>query len=108
MATRGAGYRPSGQHFDPTRLRATDEMVGHVPPYVHDRGDANAGLGQVEGGKPGRIIRGDDRSEARRVGKECVSTCRSRWSPYTYNKNTETLKKQRNKDANTKNRIIKN
>src|SRR3546814_9271006 len=22
------------------------------------------------------------RSEARRVGKECVSTCRSRWSPY--------------------------
>src|SRR3546814_13468085 len=22
------------------------------------------------------------RSEARRVGKECVSTCRARWSPY--------------------------
>src|SRR3546814_15251475 len=26
------------------------------------------------------IARG--RSEERRVGKECVSTCRSRWSPY--------------------------
>src|SRR3546814_20310913 len=26
--------------------------------------------------------RADDRSEERRVGKECVSTCRSRWSPY--------------------------
>src|SRR3546814_11760194 len=26
------------------------------------------------------------RSEERRVGKECVSTCRSRWSPYTYKK----------------------
>src|SRR3546814_7666842 len=25
---------------------------------------------------------GDQRSEERRVGKECVSTCRSRWSPY--------------------------
>src|SRR3546814_6126110 len=25
---------------------------------------------------------GGDRSEERRVGKECVSTCRSRWSPY--------------------------
>src|SRR3546814_16449965 len=25
---------------------------------------------------------GVERSEARRVGKECVSTCRSRWSPY--------------------------
>src|SRR3546814_19444935 len=24
----------------------------------------------------------DDRSEERRVGKECVSTCRSRWWPY--------------------------
>src|SRR3546814_9108054 len=25
---------------------------------------------------------GGKRSEERRVGKECVSTCRSRWSPY--------------------------
>src|SRR3546814_19304416 len=24
----------------------------------------------------------EDRSEERRVGKECVSTCRYRWSPY--------------------------
>src|SRR3546814_1634626 len=33
----------------------------------------------------GRAVRHalvDDRSEERRVGKECVSTCRSRWSPY--------------------------
>src|SRR3546814_14738625 len=36
-----------------------------------------------------RIVAGEDvrvevpiRSEERRVGKECVSTCRSRWSPY--------------------------
>src|SRR3546814_14023898 len=29
------------------------------------------------------------RSEERRVGKECVSTCRSRWSPYHYNKKQE-------------------
>src|SRR3546814_13225933 len=27
-------------------------------------------------------LRGVSRSEERRVGKECVSTCRSRWSPY--------------------------
>src|SRR3546814_14594450 len=26
------------------------------------------------------------RSDERRVGKECVSTCRSRWSPYPYKK----------------------
>src|SRR3546814_13395467 len=31
------------------------------------------------------VLRDEDslhRSEERRVGKECVSTCRSRWSPY--------------------------
>src|SRR3546814_11694255 len=28
------------------------------------------------------------RSEERRVGKECVSTCRSRWWPYHYKKKT--------------------
>src|SRR3546814_15254577 len=30
------------------------------------------------------VLIGDhwDRSEERRVGKECVSTCRSRWTPY--------------------------
>src|SRR3546814_17925104 len=32
------------------------------------------------------------RSEERRVGKECVSTCRSRWSPYHSKQNiTKTL-----------------
>src|SRR3546814_5314015 len=30
------------------------------------------------------------RSEERRVGKECVSTCRSRWSPYPYKKKCST------------------
>src|SRR3546814_17204868 len=47
----------------------------------------------------------DARSEERRVGKECVSTCRSRWPPYHYKKKkhvyrtfitenkTETIKK---------------
>src|SRR3546814_1820576 len=29
-----------------------------------------------------RTLRDICRSEERRVGKECVSTCRSRWSPY--------------------------
>ena len=33
-------------------------------------------------GKPARLGNAGVRSEERRVGKECVSTCRSRWSPY--------------------------
>src|SRR3546814_6141005 len=34
------------------------------------------------GEKTALIWESDDRPEERRVGKECVSTCRSRWSPY--------------------------
>src|SRR3546814_5448713 len=33
------------------------------------------------------------RSEERRVGKECVSTCRSRWSPYHSKKKKNISKK---------------
>src|SRR3546814_15627425 len=35
------------------------------------------------------------RSEERRVGKECVSTCRSRWSPYHEKKKKEREKRER-------------
>src|SRR3546814_4906033 len=31
---------------------------------------------------PSQVPVANQRSEERRVGKECVSTCRSRWSPY--------------------------
>src|SRR3546814_20723195 len=31
---------------------------------------------------PGQLFEKGSRSEERRVGKECVSTCRSRWAPY--------------------------
>src|SRR3546814_18614194 len=36
------------------------------------------------------VTQWDMRSEERRVGKECVSTCRSRWSPYHAKKKTIT------------------
>src|SRR3546814_20505667 len=36
-----------------------------------------------------------NRSEERRVGKECVSTCRSRWSPY-HSKKKKNTKQQDN------------
>src|SRR3546814_19939261 len=35
-----------------------------------------------EGGAVQIVVDEATRSEERRVGKECVSTCRSRWSPY--------------------------
>src|SRR3546814_18982411 len=41
-------------------------------------------LTMVETGLPSFSNCSAQRSEERRVGKECVSTCRSRWSPYHY------------------------
>src|SRR3546814_6811386 len=38
--------------------------------------------GGATGGATGGADGATGRSEERRVGKECVSTCRSRWSPY--------------------------
>src|SRR3546814_14490084 len=46
-----------------------------------DAGEAEGAARSVDGdAAEGRARR--QRSEERRVGKECVSTCRSRWSPY--------------------------
>src|SRR3546814_8217869 len=39
-------------------------------------------LGVNKGGVKAGEAAANHRSEERRVGKECVSTCRSRWSPY--------------------------
>src|SRR3546814_10807012 len=49
------------------------------------RGELENGLGYDFSGSYGRNAVAffiGNRSEERRVGKECVSTCRSRWSPY--------------------------
>src|SRR3546814_17518444 len=45
----------------------------HLLAVARVAGAAGSGLGGC---------RGDGRSEERRVGKGCVSTCRSRWAPY--------------------------
>src|SRR3546814_13866216 len=50
-------------------IGATD-LANITTPELVIGSDTHVGLIQVQ------------RSEERRVGKECVSTCRSRWSPY--------------------------
>src|SRR3546814_17159040 len=46
---------------------------------------------------PVEVIVLDIRSEERRVGKECVSTCRSRWSPYHSKKNNKSKIREKSK-----------
>src|SRR3546814_8567765 len=59
--------------------------IGKADDYLVTGLDAHDQAGQPVGVVALRV-NGDDvgfiRSEERRVGKECVSTCRSRWSPY--------------------------
>src|SRR3546814_14591889 len=47
-----------------------------------DKGDRRAFLPCRDDAAAGADDQPRLRSEERRVGKECVSTCRSRWSPY--------------------------
>src|SRR3546814_18646456 len=60
---------------------AYDELIPYATPCF-----VMFGLGAIPSGwladkwsREGMML---VRSEERRVGKECVSTCRSRWSPY--------------------------
>src|SRR3546814_14539971 len=43
---------------------------------------STSGGSKVELSGSGKNLNADGRSEERRVGKECVSTCRSRWWQY--------------------------
>src|SRR3546814_15681683 len=64
-----------------------------IPPFARRGSDGVAyeAARCPQAGQPGsfgrRSVLKRKRSEERRVGKECVSTCRSRWSPYHKKKN---------------------
>src|SRR3546814_1678787 len=55
-----------------------DELVDHRTWVLAGDGCLMEGVNHEAIGLAGHL----NRSEERRVGKECVSTCRSRWSPY--------------------------
>src|SRR3546814_6394717 len=59
------------------RIEAVDFGAEFHPSHV-----AQAHDGPAFGGAQADVAELLRRSEERRVGKECVSTCRSRWSPY--------------------------
>src|SRR3546814_20170324 len=86
-------------------MRISDWSSDVCSSDLRGRGEAGRSRGDGKGRDPGAAgvpvgarpsagdLPGDGeaaraRSEERRVGEECVSTCRSRWSPYHEKKNT--------------------
>src|SRR3546814_14346673 len=63
----GEAVSPAKENLDSVKIGAV-EMATLCVSYHPGKTPAMTGL--------------DLRSEERRVGKECVRTCRSRWSPY--------------------------
>src|SRR3546814_12010971 len=90
------GYRKNGRSLEEYIVWARKElrptlkrMLGVceqqdilIPQAVYGFWPANAEGNDVILYDPETQEREVARSEERRVGKECVSTCRSRWSPY--------------------------
>src|SRR3546814_11520217 len=76
--TADKGRGPMSAAVIAVQAAAVAAMRAHAPL-------ANAVSGVFDGPPPGvcfPYVTVGERSEERRVGKGCVSTCRSRWSPY--------------------------
>src|SRR3546814_5753094 len=61
------------------QLRLEEVVLHHVADFLVESSGSTAGkmaISAIE--RLSTVVR----SEERRVGQECVSTCRSRWSPY--------------------------
>src|SRR3546814_12338568 len=81
LRSKASGSSTEPRAIAPGHLIATEQ--GWPPMTGGDRNDCQEPstiFGRLLVSRGG--ISASDRSEERRVGKECVSTCRSRWSPY--------------------------
>src|SRR3546814_5308276 len=65
LQDQSVAYGRGKSRFDENKRAVTEKYMGPIVKTVMTR-----------------CIQCTRRSEERRVGKECVSTCRSRWSPY--------------------------
>src|SRR3546814_18858839 len=83
--TRLAGT-PQQRSRDKRALAALDtylgDAVGRAYAEKYFPASAKAEVSDMVDGIKAAFAKRVNRSEERRVGKECVSTCSSRWSPY--------------------------
>src|SRR3546814_11598964 len=103
---RNAGYR-AGLHVELHLLVHQNIHRGgrgaqllEVTGLHHAQGPGAREVGEEEVVLHEVMQEGVARSEERRVGKECVSTCRSRWSPNHYKKKKQQT--QQNTKTNQK------
>src|SRR3546814_17783316 len=83
------GPRMEGQevlNYDGTSTRYLPQPNNFLDAFQNGFG-SNTSIA-LDGGTDRSPFRLSYRSEERRVGKECVSTCSSRWSPYHKKKKT--------------------
>src|SRR3546814_12064636 len=66
------------QLWEQGKFHLDDPLAKYLPEYA----DMRVYAGKDAAGQPRYVPAERPRSEERRVGKEGVSTCRSRWSPY--------------------------
>src|SRR3546814_12487087 len=63
-------------------FKAVVALTGHPDFTVENPNRLRALVGGFDDNQRAFHSADGERSEERRVGKECVSTCRSRWTPY--------------------------
>src|SRR3546814_17209493 len=73
---------PAGRTAVAGWMRDADPRVSAQLFYDDMTTDLRGEMGRIKAPVTLLYAQDDSRSEERRVGKECVSTCRSRWSPY--------------------------
>src|SRR3546814_18793563 len=74
-----------GKHYhEETRATASQALTHDGGQYlcVRDVADTELVCDFIRGNRSAEDLMSTFSSEERRVGKECVSTCRSRWSTY--------------------------
>ena len=89
----GFGGYKGFSHESDQLLRSAVELAGNLGCEKADTGHLLLAILQQDHGAAARFLEGKQirepevrrqlaRSEERRVGKECLRLCRSRWSPY--------------------------